>query len=981
MTLAAATPAELAAAPAVIGSRVAAAPPRLFEREFFAPLPVGFVFPYAEHFSFYDHRGAFREQWSYPSITVADRPTDVEPSEGKYHFVMDVHEFLAVYPYAIGTQISSVTCTWVTYAQHHKWMQFVQDGSILRTAEEFLFMLYIGSRAAGETSPGALKSIIGQPTYSVSTFDHGDPANVEPVREKNFDIYTRGLPAVEPSHVVPIELRRPRASHPDPVVQMMLRSSFPAPFARAHVHAWDLEPHPVGSEPRPACVIAPGYHQHRQLMICRYWAFSAQWAPVVSDAELASTNRPRLLIAVPMGHTGHAVAALMPQGGGCFATTLLEGVPLLQQAQALKSFLPCDVEPQQMGQTRDARADVVLSMPCSFKIAESLSDATEWATVHRTQQAAWCSPGALTGAQATLASIAFNRCRSFIQAVPFLAGTIGVYEGPRPVYAHRAAESFRSAHDDDHAALEWTAFLELEQQRRQLFVGAFERADAGSGLLAPFLENIITAFDLAGDITPPPQGLPPVHADILLLFPYPEPPAPLCTDYLAKMPPQAAPDGFPDSFAWSEVCRGWGRRAFADALNMALAHDADCVRNGWSSLPRHPFICLGPEVFKHYHLKDGGKVRLNQFILIQGSDGRLRLLDFTADTGDHKILLAIIGAMGFTSDKELLSFLIHGMRWKVQAPRHFRIGHNLFSLKSRAKGVGEATVKLIAKGLFDAELVCIEGSKLTKDSPCPVWTSPQYSMGMGGADKNNKPDEKRPTGNVSEPHVEGTRERNKPHGEPDGDLVVNFNDLTGKKQKKSGPPVESSFPDREQKFRIKQIYHANGYIRALAYINNTCPGLSRDDVRWMFFQIYTEPCEHWLQIQYLVIEYCTTCGHFFILCVCIDHNDRVVVLALWRIRPRVINMGTRPSSKVAVRFSKELNVEWRCRMADFVHSDWLARQSDALREALADRERRLGYEQAHPSGAASGPTISGISVANLSSVPMGPSHADASLLK
>ena len=59
-------------------------------------------------------------------------------------------------------------------------------------------------------------------------------------------------------------------------------------------------------------------------------------------------------------------------------------------------------------------------------------------------------------------------------------------------------------------------------------------------------------------------------------------------------------------------------------------------------------------------------------------------------------------------------------------------------------------------------------------------------------------------------------------------------------------------------------------------------------------------------------------------------------------------MGTRPSSKVAVRFSKQLNVEWRCRMADFVHSSWLARQSHALREALADRERRLGYEQAHP---------------------------------
>ena len=199
-----------------------------------------------------------------------------------------------------------------------------------------------------------------------------------------------------------------------------------------------------------------------------------------------------------------------------------------------------------------------------------------------------------------------------------------------------------------------------------------------------------------------------------------------------------------------------------------------------------PFICLGPEVFKHFHFQDGGKIRLNQFILVQHDDGRLYLLDFAQWTGDHKSLLHMLAMMGFTSDKELLSFIIHGMRWKVEAPRHFRIGHNLFSLKSRAKGVGEATVRLIEKGLFDARLVCEEGSPLTEDSVCPVWTTPQYSMGMGGADKTDKPDEKRPTGNVSEPH-KPTREQNSPHGEPDGDWVVNFNDLTGKKQPKTGP--------------------------------------------------------------------------------------------------------------------------------------------------------------------------------------------------
>eukprot|EP00966_Prymnesium_polylepis_P016281 375511-Prymnesium_polylepis.1 len=37
-------------------------------------------------------------------------------------------------------------------------------------------------------------------------------------------------------------------------------------------------------------------------------------------------------------------------------------------------------------------------------------------------------------------------------------------------------------------------------------------------------------------------------------------------------------------------------------------------------------------------------------------------------------------------------------------------------------------------------------------------------------------------------------------------------------------------------------------------------------------------------------------------------------------------------------------------MADHVHALWLPRQSAALRDVLADRERRLGYEEqeAHP---------------------------------
>ena len=915
-----------------------------FEREFYAPLATDFTFPRFKRFSFYDHHGSFRETWPEPSCSVADRPTDMEPSEGKYHFVMDVHEFLSIYPFDVPMHISSVTCTWVTWAQNAKWQQFILDGSMRRTAEEFLLMLYIGAQAAGETSPGALRHIVGRPSYTVSTFDHGNPADAEPVREKNFDIYVRGLSTVSPSHPVPEALRRPRASHPDPVMQMKMRSSFPLAFARAHVAVWSKDPAPA-STPHPAHVVADGYITHREIMVCNYWAFASQFALVMSARVINDQTRACIIVAVPMGHNGDTVAALMPRDGGCFAVWRDEGVPLLQQVQAFSGFLPLEVEPQQMSRTRDSRADIIFALPCSFRIRGAISTADEWRSVPPAHHATWCLTDALSDGQLILAALAFERARSFTHSVPWLHGAIGVYNAPRPVYANRAAEKFRSQHDSPDAEAEWSNFLGIEKDRRALFLRAFQDADGGTGILDPFLANILTAHDLADGLIPPPQGLPLVHADVVLLLPYPEPPAPLHTSYLARMPPQAAPDGFPESFAWEDVCRRWGRRCFAEALNATFDHDAECVTHGWSTKPRHPFICLGPSVFKFFHFQDGGKIRLNQFILVRGSDKRLRLFDFTSATGDHKKLEAVIGAMGFTTDKELLAFLIHGMRWKIEAPRHFRIGHNLFSLKSRAKGVGDATAKLIHAGLFDAFCVRDAGTPLSEDSPCPTWFTPQYSMGMGGADKNDKPDEKRPTGNVSEPHV-FTRERNHPHGDPDGDPVVSFNDLTGIRN--AGPDDHSSFPDREHKYRVREIYHANAYIRALAFINKTCPGLSRDDVRWMFFQIFTEPCEYWLQIQYLVIAYCESCQRFFVLCICTTPSGRVVVLKLWGIRPRVINMGSRPSSKVAVRFSKEVNVEWRARMADFVHSGWLDRQTPQLREVLALRERTLGYDMAHP---------------------------------
>ena len=949
LTLAALTPGTAmhvsGHATAAATSSVAAPLRSLFPREIVWPPPADFAWPVFEHIAFYEHSGAFRDAWPGASCSVADRFTDSAPQEGDYHFVANVHEFLLAYPHPIPSQTNSVVCTWTTWAQHDRWPEFIRSGRMFEQADEFLLLLYMGARAANEHPPCSLSMIVGPPSFITTAFEHWLPQSPEeendPVRAKTFWWWTRNRSVVEPSQPVPQHLQRPRASHADRQTQMLLRSTFPRSLARAHARVWSKDEKPCSGADRPASSVAPGYSEHRQIMCCNYAAFSANYANAVSPEYLDLPGRPSLLVAVPIGRGPYGLAALAPVQGGCFAAPLQAGVPLLQQMEAVRAYLPCHETPQHASVTRDAHGDVVFALPVIFPIVTASS--TREPTL-RGHMAAWLLPEALQRRAYTHTVVAMQRVTSFTHAVPWLPARIGVMQGPQPVTPNRASARYFSLLEDDDAEQKWRTFLAAERDRLPEIVRAFESADAGSGLLAPFLACANTAATLHEDLVPPPQGLPRLDVQVISMLAYPLPPAPLHTSYIARMPPQQLPPGFPTSFTYEQVLAGWGRRLIADCISKTAAHDFEAYRQGWSELPRHPFVCLGPGAFLVFQHVDGtGSTRLNQFCLHVCEDGRLRPSQF--EFRDHKSLPHIIGQMGFTTDQELLSFLIHGMRWKVEAPRHIRFSHNVFSLKNRARGVGEATAKLIDAGICDAWPVVQEGVVFTASSPCPLVFTPQYSVGMGGADKVDS-DEKRPCGNTSDPHVL-VRERNHPHGNPDGDIVINFNDLTGRKGAPPGEP--QSFPDREHKHTSREVYALNAVMHCMACVNGTTPCASKDDVRWMFFQLRTEPCEYWLQIQYLVIGQCSECGAFWVLCACAAEGRRER-LFLFKIMPRAINMGTRPSSKVAVRFSKEWNVEWRARMADFVQAMWLPRQTAALRTLLAERERKLGYENAHPFG-------------------------------
>ena len=65
----------------------------------------------------------------------------------------------------------------------------------------------------------------------------------------------------------------------------------------------------------------------------------------------------------------------------------------------------------------------------------------------------------------------------------------------------------------------------------------------------------------------------------------------------------------------------------------------------------------------------------------------------------------------------------------------------------------------------------------------PFVIIPPYVVGTGGTDKPDNPDEKRIVGDCGRPHPEEqARERNSPHGEPDGPAVMSVNDMMGPSQ-------------------------------------------------------------------------------------------------------------------------------------------------------------------------------------------------------
>ena len=131
---------------------------------------------------------------------------------------------------------------------------------------------------------------------------------------------------------------------------------------------------------------------------------------------------------------------------------------------------------------------------------------------------------------------------------------------------------------------------------------------------------------------------------------------------------------------WTDVFRLWARRLIVNARNKNTAYDAHSYTHGTSPhASRARSFTLGKgAAYDVQHLDGIGTYNLLDLLLERRpSDGFLDLLDFTAPERRPWIFKVIEAYLGTINNQEIMSFLFHGVSWKLDAPRQVRVAKNL----------------------------------------------------------------------------------------------------------------------------------------------------------------------------------------------------------------------------------------------------------------------------------------------------------------
>ena len=938
-------------------------PPR-HEREIVLPVPEGFVWPDFTFIAFCEHSGEEREananvgHGGVTTCSVADRRSILPPSRTAWHFIGTVHDFVHAYPHPIRRSANHMTCGLANWASWKFWPAKILDGSMRKSAEDFLWINCLGDRSLGEQPPSAHQHTVGPPTFTVNGHDFGAPS-------KTYCKWARNLPAVEPTDVLPPEQRWSElAASGSPEAKMVKRSYTPRTIAKAEARAHSAVTGGDESEfGRPASVPCKAYTSWRAQLAHSFGLFAAHYAPTVSAEWLAREHREPALIMVPFtqSHLGPCAMVSLLQPNSVFGAERDVRRGGAEQGESVAAFITGGYETVYASPLKDyGHGDAVILVPWTTPPITVLQTVDQRDTARQAGlSAAWCTLGALHDHAAYLPTLlAFQRIAALTTAGEHGNQQPGTWAHAQPMVHARTARKWAQAPDGDAETVAEArkAFLAAEVQSGAKLRQYLTALDDGDGELVAIADSVKTAADLQDEIPFPANGLPDFSSAALRLVPFAERPLSLDTSWLARLPPQRVPPGF-KPLPWEGILRFWARREICHTMNATADRDFECwAADGVTSLPRPKFLCIGPGGGMQIAHADGiGTYNAMSIVYeLDESTGLFDLLDYARKGRTHWTLNALRKIFGIHDDRQLMSLIMDGVRWGVDAPLQIRIAPNLERLDSRIRGVGAAFKKLIDKGLYyKYKRLRRVNEKIKPDGPSPFIIIPPYIVGTGGTDKPDNPDEKRIIGDQTSPHPEQEiRERNSPHGPPDGPPLVSMNNMMGPTPGTTprGQRLDESrypMPDPESKPRPRQTYNDSAVIRHMAWVNGGSSVCAvKDDGRHMFFQFEQAPEEE------------RTC-HFLVIMLlpALDENgaERLdakgkPILELWLILmvATCMNMGSRNASKIAQRFTDRLLEGFSQLLDIYVRDTWLPRQSTALQDLLAERSAKLGPRNARP---------------------------------
>ena len=917
-------------------------PPR-HAREITLPVPEGFEWPVFEFIALYEHSGEEREAnaeiLGAPTCSVADRRSVRPPSERAWHVLAKVRDFLMAYPHPIRRQSNHITCGHANWGSWDTWPAKILNGSMQGAAEEMLYINCIGDRSSGEQPPTAHQHTLGPPTQVTNGHQHGAPS-------KTYYKWLRNLPRVPASdEVPPAERWSELAVSGTPEEKTVKRSYTPRNLAvaeaRAHAHASGGDAADFG---RPASEPCKQYREWRSQLVHNFGIFAAWYAPTVTAAWVMATTRENALFLVPITHTTYGPCAMinLEAPEKLFGAPRDAGLAGADQGERAAAFISGGLPTQYAAPWQhDGHDDAVVMVPwprTPALVVRSVEQ-REW-VLAAGQHAAWCTLDALADRSVTMpVLLAFQRVAAMCKAGAHGLQRPGTWTAARPLVHFRTARAWADSadHRESENAKAREEFLAQERERGIELRASIAALDEGDGDLVALADSVKTAADLQAELPFPANGLPTFDDERLRLHPFIERPLNLDTSWLARLPPQQVPPGF-RPLPWQGILRKWARRECCRSLNATADRDFECWDEGASQRRRPAFLCLGPGA-AHQIAHADGIGSYNALSIVYEQDpvtGLFDKLDYEREGRTKWVLEMIRQVFGIHTDRQLMSLIMHGVRWGIDAPMQIRIAANLERMDSRIRGVGAAFVKLLEAGrYYKFKKLRRRHERIDPDGPAPFIIIPEYIVGSGGTDKTDNPSEKRIIGDQTTPHAEqAVRERNKPHGPPDGPIAVSVNDMMGPTPGTvpRGQMLDEKrypMPHPEVKTRPRHVYNDKAVMAHMAFVSGHYLAGVKDDGRHMFYQFVMHSSEE------------RTCA--FVLLVEIDGEVWFVLIIA-----TCMNMGSRNASKVAQRFTDRLLEGFSQQLDKYVEHVWLPKQKPEFQQLIAERRQQLGPRQARP---------------------------------